>query len=183
MIYAALNEEAAGAAADAVRAWSELLLAWSALSRTPSPEQSMERWTAVVEAGARAQQASLRAAMLGGAGARLMNSPFGLTGLFAAMPPGAPPPPSPADIAAMASRGFQSLAKPLGRADDLTRIKGLGPKMQTKLKALGVFHFWQLASLSKADAERLDETLAAGGRIARDSWIAQAKKLAEDVPA
>jgi hypothetical protein len=56
--------------------------------------------------------------MLGGAGARLMNSPFGLTGLFAAMPPGAAPPPSPADIAAIHPRGFQSLAKPLVRGGD-----------------------------------------------------------------
>jgi predicted flap endonuclease-1-like 5' DNA nuclease len=183
MFYAALSDEAAKAAADAVRAWSELLLAWSALARTTSPQESWERWTAVVEAGARAQQASLRAAMLGGAGARLASSPFGVTGLFASMPPASASQPGPSAAMAPTHRGFQSLAKPLGRADDLTRIKGLGPKMQAKLNALGVFHFWQLASLSKADAERLDGALGANGRIARDNWIAQAKKLAEDVPA
>lgn len=178
MIYAAMNEEAAGAAADAVRAWSDLLLAWSALSRSASPEQSFERWTAFVEAGARAQQASLKAAVLGGAGARLTSTPFGVTGLFTSPLPGAAPAGAPGSTGS-----FQSLAKPLGRADDLTRIKGLGAKMQAKLNGLGVFHFWQLASLSKADAERLDQMLAAAGRIARDHWIAQAKKLAEDVPA
>ena len=49
----------------------------------------------------------------------------------------------------LAGRIVRRLARPLGRADDLTRIKGVGPKMQAKLNALGVFHFWQLASLSK----------------------------------
>jgi predicted flap endonuclease-1-like 5' DNA nuclease len=181
MLYAALSEEAAAATADAVRAWSDVLLAWSAIATTPTADGALERWTSFVEAGARAQEASARAAVLAGSGSRFAASPFGVTGMFAAaMPPGAggraADAPAPID-------GFHSLAKPLGRADDLTRIKGVGAKMQEKLNALGVFHFWQLASMSKDVAERLDGALSAGGRVLRDSWIAQAKRLAEDVPA
>ena len=79
--------------------------------------------------------------------------------------------------------GIQSLAKPLGRRDDLTRIKGAGPKMQEKLNALGVFHFWQIASLDPASARDLDGKLNALGRVERDDWVGQAKRLAEDVSA
>jgi predicted flap endonuclease-1-like 5' DNA nuclease len=190
MMYAALSEEAAAATADAVRAWSDLMMAWSALATTPTPDGALERWSALLEAGARAQQASARAAALAGAGARFAATPFGVTGMFAAAPPpasgaAAASPGASAQAAARTTMnsGFQSLAKPLGRADDLTRIKGVGEKMQAKLNALGVFHFWQLASMSKDAAARLDTALSAGGRVARDSWIAQARRLAEDVPA
>lgn len=185
MIYFAPSEEAVAASADAVRAWSDVLMAWSALA-APSPEGAFDRWTALVEAGARAQAASARAAALAGTGGHFASTPFGVTGLFASAPPvlrAASAATAPAVVPAEERRGFQSLAKPLGRADNLTRIKGVGPKMQAKLNAIGVFHFWQIASLSKTDAARLDGRLAANGRIARDNWITQAKKLAEDVPA
>lgn len=181
MMYVALSEEAVRASADAARAWADVMRAWGRLSQITNPEAAMERWSTLAEAGARAQMASFRAASLAGGGARLASTPFGVTGLFASAPPAAPSRRTPA--AAPSPGAFQALAKPLGRADDLTRIKGVGPKMQAKLNALGVFHFWQLASLSKPEAERLDATLAASGRVARDAWIAQAKKLAEDVPA
>jgi predicted flap endonuclease-1-like 5' DNA nuclease len=86
-------------------------------------------------------------------------------------------------IGKAAELGFQALAKPLGRADDLTLIKGVGPKVQEKLNELGVFHFWQLASLAKAGAEHLDAEIGAKGRVLRDDWAAQAKRLAEEVAA
>jgi len=185
MIYPELSEEAAAAAADAVRAWSDVLHAWSAMATSTGPDGALEHWNALVRAGAQAQHASARAAMLAGSGAHFANSPFGVTGLFASAPPPARDPRAPAasTVSEEGRRGFQSLAKPLGRADDLTRIKGVGAKMQEKLNALGVFHFWQLASLSPAAAKLLDSKLGAGGRIARDAWVAQAQVLADEVEA
>ncbi len=64
-----------------------------------------------------------------------------------------------------------------GVADDLQRIAGLGPKMEAALHALGVFHYDQVASWTKAEIEWLEAQLKAKGRIAREKWVAQAKKL------
>jgi class III poly(R)-hydroxyalkanoic acid synthase PhaE subunit len=61
--------------------------------------------------------------------------------------------------------------------DDLTAIKGVGPKMAEKLYEQGIRNFAQLAKMNNKFAEQLDETLKAQGRILRDDWIGQAKKL------
>ena len=61
--------------------------------------------------------------------------------------------------------------------DDLTEIKGVGPKMAEKLYEQGISSFTQIAKMNKKFAEQLDETLKAQGRILRDDWIGQAKKL------
>ena len=64
-------------------------------------------------------------------------------------------------------------------ADDLSRIKGLGPKLQALLPELGLTTFAQIAALSEADLAELDGKLGAfAGRPARDSWVEQAKFLA-----
>jgi predicted flap endonuclease-1-like 5' DNA nuclease len=187
MIYPALSEEAVAATADAARAWSDVLDAWSLLVAAPPSENAAERWMALLRAGARAQSAAVLATTLAIGGARYRVTPFGVTGVFAAAPPPAQPTAPAASTETLATQaarvGLQSLARPLGRADDLTRIKGVGAKMKAKLNALGVFHFWQLASMSKVAVARLDEALDARGRVARDAWIAQARLLAEDVPA
>lgn len=63
-------------------------------------------------------------------------------------------------------------------SDDLTRIKGLGPKARTVLVGLGVHRFDQLAALDPAQAAELDARLGAfKGRIFRDRWIEQARYL------
>jgi class III poly(R)-hydroxyalkanoic acid synthase PhaE subunit len=61
--------------------------------------------------------------------------------------------------------------------DDLTAIKGVGPKMAEKLYEQGIRNFAQLAKMNKAFATQLDEAVKAQGRILRDDWIGQAKKL------
>jgi class III poly(R)-hydroxyalkanoic acid synthase PhaE subunit len=61
--------------------------------------------------------------------------------------------------------------------EDLTQIKGIGPKMAEKLYEHGIKNFTQLAAMNKQFAEQLDETLKARGRILREDWIGQAKKL------
>ncbi|MBV2360792.1 50S ribosomal protein L21 [Thalassococcus sp. CAU 1522] len=64
-------------------------------------------------------------------------------------------------------------------ADDLTQISGVGPVIVKKLNALGVTTFAQIAAWTADDVAAMDEKLNFKGRIERDDWIAQAKKLAE----
>ena len=64
-------------------------------------------------------------------------------------------------------------------ADDLSRIKGLGPKLQKLLPTLGLSTFAQIAALSDADLAELDGKLGAfAGRPAKDNWVEQAGYLA-----
>ncbi|TCM18917.1 putative flap endonuclease-1-like 5' DNA nuclease [Novosphingobium sp. PhB165] len=66
-----------------------------------------------------------------------------------------------------------------GGADDLRKIKGLGPKMQTLLTTLGITRFEQIAGWTDADLDDLDGKLGAfAGRPRRDNWVEQAKMLA-----
>ena len=63
--------------------------------------------------------------------------------------------------------------------DDLSRIKGLGPKLQKLLPTLGLSTFAQIAALTDADLAELDTKLGAfAGRPAKDNWVEQAKYLA-----
>ena len=65
-------------------------------------------------------------------------------------------------------------------SDDLRLIKGLGPRIATRLGELGVTHFAQLASLDAAGVATLDAQLGNfAGRITRDSWVEQARYLAD----
>lgn len=64
-------------------------------------------------------------------------------------------------------------------ADDLSRIKGIGPKLVTLLGELGVTSFAQIAAWEAADVAHIDGQLGRfAGRITRDQWIEQAKLLA-----
>lgn len=76
-------------------------------------------------------------------------------------------------------------AKPAGqpasaaKADDLKKIKGIGPKLEQVLQENGVSRFAQIATWSGDDVAKFDESLGLDGRIGRDDWVGQAKKLAE----
>jgi predicted flap endonuclease-1-like 5' DNA nuclease len=72
----------------------------------------------------------------------------------------------------------EGLAAPRGgRADDLRRIRGIGPKNEGVLNALGLFHYEQIAALTPENVAWLDAYLKFHGRIARDDWVGQAKML------
>ena len=63
-------------------------------------------------------------------------------------------------------------------ADDLKRIKGVGPKLEKLLNSLGFFHFDQVASWSETEMAWVDQNLEGfKGRATRDNWVAQAKEL------
>ena len=67
---------------------------------------------------------------------------------------------------------------PSSEADDLRKIKGLGPKLVALLKEQGITSFAQIAEWSDEDVARIDATLGRfAGRIERDQWVAQAKLL------
>ncbi|MGY6548735.1 MAG: NADH:ubiquinone oxidoreductase [Roseinatronobacter sp.] len=77
----------------------------------------------------------------------------------------------------------EMLSAPAGDADDLKQITGVGPVLEGKLNEMGVFHFWQIAGWSDSEVVWVDGFLNFKGRIERDDWIGQAKKLAEARPA
>lgn len=62
--------------------------------------------------------------------------------------------------------------------DDLSRIKGLGPKLAATLREMGVSSFAQIAAWDEAEIERIDAQLGRfQGRIRRDDWVGQAALL------
>ena len=65
-----------------------------------------------------------------------------------------------------------------GKADDLKRISGVGPKLEGLLHENGVFHFDQIAAWNAGEIAYMDDQLSFKGRIARDNWIEQAAALA-----
>jgi len=67
-----------------------------------------------------------------------------------------------------------------GKADDLKVISGIGPKLEQTLNGLGIFHFEQIAGWSAKDVNEMDDLLSFKGRIERDDWITQAKKMMND---
>jgi len=62
-------------------------------------------------------------------------------------------------------------------ADDLTQIKGLGPKAAAALHDGGVTRFAQIAAWSDTDVEDWDARINGRGRITRDDWVGQARSL------
>jgi NADH-quinone oxidoreductase subunit E len=65
-----------------------------------------------------------------------------------------------------------------GGADDLKRIKGVGPKLEELLHGLGYYHFDQIAGWSPAEVAWVDANLEGfRGRVSRDGWVEQARVL------
>lgn len=68
-----------------------------------------------------------------------------------------------------------------GQADDLKRIKGIGPKLEALCNQLGFWHYDQIADWSDAEIAWVDANLATfKGRVTRDNWVAQARDLAAE---
>lgn len=66
-----------------------------------------------------------------------------------------------------------------GKADDLTKLRGLGPKMQARLHEAGIYHFDQIAGWGPEEVAWADAELGARGRIERDDWVGQARAMKE----
>jgi len=66
-----------------------------------------------------------------------------------------------------------------GGADDLKRIKGIGPKLEKLCNTVGFFHFDQIAAWTPDEMAWVNANLEGfKGRATRDKWIDQAKLLA-----
>ena len=66
-----------------------------------------------------------------------------------------------------------------GGADDLKMIKGVGPKLEIMLNELGFYHFDQIAGWSAAEVAWVNDNLTGfKGRVSRDNWVEQGRKLA-----
>ncbi|MCP4288142.1 MAG: hypothetical protein GY792_27525 [Gammaproteobacteria bacterium] len=59
----------------------------------------------------------------------------------------------------------------------LTRIKGIGPVLESKLHNLGIDKFSQIADWNEQDIEKVSGHLNFKGRIEREEWIKQANEL------
>jgi len=94
---------------------------------------------------------------------------------------------TPAPVAAVAPVVTKEASKPKGlsgprggKADDLQEISGVGPKMEKLLYDLGYYHFDQIAAWSKSEVSWVDDNLEGfKGRVTRDDWQSQARKLAK----
>jgi NADH-quinone oxidoreductase subunit E len=95
----------------------------------------------------------------------------------------APAKPASAPVAEdIAEEAPETLTAPRGgQGDDLKRIVGVGPKLEALLHELGFWHFDQIAAWTPEQVAWVNSRLGTfRGRVERDDWIAQARKLAAD---
>lgn len=63
-------------------------------------------------------------------------------------------------------------------ADDLKKIKGIGPVLESKLNELGIKTYQQITLLTDTDLDKIAEVTTFGkNKILADDWIGQAKTL------
>ena len=87
------------------------------------------------------------------------------------------------DLARIADKKESIDFKTLGTAseddkDDLKNIKGIGPFLEQKLNALGIYTYKQISNMTPELEEQVNEAIEFfPGRIKRDNWVKQAKDL------
>ncbi|MFP1631525.1 hypothetical protein ACLB6G_07285 [Zhengella sp. ZM62] len=65
-----------------------------------------------------------------------------------------------------------------GKADDLTRIGGIGKAIRNKLHETGVYHYDQVAKWSDEEAAWISRAIGFPGRVEREGWREEAARLA-----
>ena len=114
--------------------------------------------------------------------------PLTLPNLPGAAPAEEAPAPKPAATLIDKTKPAETSAEPAGEkpepvqiaegdADDLKRIKGIGPKNEDQLNELGIYTFAQIASWTPENVDWGEDFLSFPGRSEREDWIAQAKTL------
>ena len=68
-----------------------------------------------------------------------------------------------------------------GKPDKLTAIDGIGAVIESKLFALGIFHYDQIAGWTVDEAAWVSEEIGFPGRAHREDWIKQAAGLVKPV--
>ena len=66
------------------------------------------------------------------------------------------------------------LSAPNGDADDLKQFKGVGPALEKKLNAAGIYHYAQIAAYTAEDLEIVNAEIKF-----KEEWVEEAKALAE----
>lgn len=65
--------------------------------------------------------------------------------------------------------------------DNLQKIKGIGPVLETKLNELGVYTFEQIYNLTDSEIDKITEVTTFGKqKIVSDNWKGQAKELLKE---
>ena len=66
-------------------------------------------------------------------------------------------------------------------SDNLKHITGIGNNIARKLNYLGIYNFRQIANFTNEDMVKVNEAIEFfPGRVAKDNWVGQAKKLMEE---
>lgn len=91
-----------------------------------------------------------------------------------AAPKAKAPPAAKVETAAPAAKPRKASSK----ADDLKKIDGIGPKVEQVLKGRGITRFQDLVAMDEKALVALDKELGLGGRVLRDDWAGQARRLA-----
>ncbi|ARK13293.1 hypothetical protein A6C57_24790 [Fibrella sp. ES10-3-2-2] len=66
----------------------------------------------------------------------------------------------------------------VAEADDLKDIVGVGPFLEKKLHAIGIFTFRQVANLTREDVAKVNDIIEFfPGRIERDDWVGQSAEF------
>ena len=64
--------------------------------------------------------------------------------------------------------------------DDLSQIKGIGPKFEILLNNEGINTFEQIANWTEDEVKKRDKQLLFKGRIERERWVEQARQIIEN---
>jgi predicted flap endonuclease-1-like 5' DNA nuclease len=65
-------------------------------------------------------------------------------------------------------------------ADDLKEIVGVGPFLERKLHAIGIYTFRQIANFNQDDIDQVNDVIEFfPGRIERENWVGQSAELAK----
>lgn len=87
---------------------------------------------------------------------------------------------APAVPAASLTVAPPKMAKPAGKPDDLTALKGVGPKLAAALNEAGIYQYGQIAKWTAANVAWVDDNIdGVRGRASRNTWVAQATELAK----
>lgn len=69
------------------------------------------------------------------------------------------------------------LAEPNGKKDNLTKLSAIGKVGEKKLNDIGIFHYSQMAQITKEDAVKLDKAYTFKGDLPTDVWATEIKEL------
>jgi predicted flap endonuclease-1-like 5' DNA nuclease len=69
----------------------------------------------------------------------------------------------------------------MSEKDDLQSVKGIGPFIEEKLNALGIYTFQQISKMSSELEDQVNEAIEFfPGRVKRDQWVMQCKTILND---